>query len=283
MKAVCRVCGNEFNKLGRSVTCSSKCSDINRKRHYEKYKINNKSNRGVYAECKICGEKFRKYGTTLTCSAKCREINNRNLIYAGTKKWVKKRQKDKKGICKICGKEFLKNGSSTKCCSDECRVVNSKRREYAKSKKKELKRQLQRIVSKICPVCGKTFKGNGNKYFCSEDCRTLHRKRQKSLKKISKRFAGREIDLTITLDALVERDNNICYICGEICDSNDFTIVNGNTICGNKYPSIDHVIPASKGGTHTWDNVKLAHRICNSYKCDSLYKENKEGQMEMFV
>jgi len=32
------------------------------------------------------------------------------------------------------------------------------------------------------------------------------------------------------------------------------------------YPSIEHVIPIAKGGKHTWDNVKLAHRKCNMEK-----------------
>ena len=41
-------------------------------------------------------------------------------------------------------------------------------------------------------------------------------------------------------------------------------------IVGKKYPSIDHVIPLSKGGTHSWDNVKLAHFSCNSAKGASL-------------
>lgn len=28
------------------------------------------------------------------------------------------------------------------------------------------------------------------------------------------------------------------------------------------------VRPLSKGGLHAWDNVRLAHRICNTKKCD---------------
>lgn len=32
---------------------------------------------------------------------------------------------------------------------------------------------------------------------------------------------------------------------------------------GPDYPTIDHVIPLSKGGSHTWDNVKVACGECN--------------------
>jgi 5-methylcytosine-specific restriction endonuclease McrA len=28
-------------------------------------------------------------------------------------------------------------------------------------------------------------------------------------------------------------------------------------------PEIDHLVPVSAGGSHTWDNVALAHRRCN--------------------
>lgn len=33
-------------------------------------------------------------------------------------------------------------------------------------------------------------------------------------------------------------------------------------------PSVDHVKPLAKGGKHSWRNVVLAHRICNTLKSD---------------
>ena len=51
----------------------------------------------------------------------------------------------------------------------------------------------------------------------------------------------------------------VCQICGRHidfdCDSNS-----------DYYPSIDHIIPISKGGEHQWDNVQLACRVCNTLK-----------------
>ncbi len=40
--------------------------------------------------------------------------------------------------------------------------------------------------------------------------------------------------------------------------------------CGRSAESIDHVIPRSKGGAHTWDNVVACCRRCNTYKGDRL-------------
>lgn len=43
--------------------------------------------------------------------------------------------------------------------------------------------------------------------------------------------------------------------------------------CGRRAESIDHVVPRSRGGTHTWDNVVAACRRCNSAKRDRMLEE----------
>lgn len=55
-----------------------------------------------------------------------------------------------------------------------------------------------------------------------------------------------------------------------VCQFNDCERV-GNTI--------DHVVPRSKGGRHTWDNVVAACRQCNSRKDDKLLGK-KPGQLD---
>lgn len=40
--------------------------------------------------------------------------------------------------------------------------------------------------------------------------------------------------------------------------------------CGRSAESIDHVIPRSKGGPHSWDNVVACCRKCNTFKGDRL-------------
>jgi 5-methylcytosine-specific restriction endonuclease McrA len=49
---------------------------------------------------------------------------------------------------------------------------------------------------------------------------------------------------------LRERDRNICQIC--------------KRVVGSRGASIDHIVPISHGGSHTWENVQLAHTKCNS-------------------
>lgn len=53
----------------------------------------------------------------------------------------------------------------------------------------------------------------------------------------------------VTRLEVLRRDNHACQYCGS-----------------HKYLTIDHVIPVSKGGTHTWNNVVTACQRCNQYK-----------------
>jgi 5-methylcytosine-specific restriction endonuclease McrA len=43
--------------------------------------------------------------------------------------------------------------------------------------------------------------------------------------------------------------------------------------CSGSAESIDHVVPRSRGGGHTWDNVVAACRRCNAAKGDRLLSE----------
>jgi 5-methylcytosine-specific restriction endonuclease McrA len=52
------------------------------------------------------------------------------------------------------------------------------------------------------------------------------------------------------------RDHHACQYCGS-----------------TKRLTLDHIIPRSKGGTHTWDNVVTACEKCNSSKGDRLLHE----------
>lgn len=43
--------------------------------------------------------------------------------------------------------------------------------------------------------------------------------------------------------------------------------------CAKRADTIDHVVPRSRGGTHTWENCVAACRACNSRKADRLLEE----------
>jgi len=52
--------------------------------------------------------------------------------------------------------------------------------------------------------------------------------------------------------AIYDRDKGICGICGEFVE--------------RKAMTLDHLVPISRGGEHTADNLQTAHRVCNCRK-----------------
>lgn len=71
---------------------------------------------------------------------------------------------------------------------------------------------------------------------------------------------------TITLEKLIERDKGICHICGKKVAKQERMKAGVKSVLHAAYPTVDHIIPISRGGSHTWENVKLAHLSCNSIK-----------------
>jgi 5-methylcytosine-specific restriction endonuclease McrA len=43
--------------------------------------------------------------------------------------------------------------------------------------------------------------------------------------------------------------------------------------CTRRADTIDHIVPRSRGGTHSWENCVAACRLCNSRKADRLLDE----------
>ena len=162
----------------------------------------------------------------------------------------------KEYTCECCGKTFY--GHKRKYCSPQCRKQVSN----ANSKCIDTHGEL----TKVCPVCNKTFTTyRSRKMTCSTICsKRLHNFKSTNRKRIQ--YKDIIIDPDITLMRLAERDNYQCKICGLSVDLSDKKEGYKTIICGDMYPSIDHIIPISLGGMHSWDNVQLAHRICNSYK-----------------
>lgn len=63
-------------------------------------------------------------------------------------------------------------------------------------------------------------------------------------------------NVSLTRENVFKRDNYECVYCG----------------CGREL-TLDHVIPQSKGGKDTWDNLVTACRSCNAEKADLTLEE----------
>lgn len=243
-------------------------------------------------KCRTCGNIqernancIRKPNRKMKCD-NCTKVNKhtkKRKIYIYTDKQrekrnmirrLKRKEKLKNPIkCSKCGRLFIRNHGLQKLC-DSCN-------------KDAIKKQYMQKLKKpvYCKECGILFlRKRGNQLYCSEKCK---RKAEYRIKEINRRYKLKEngrIDWNITLDKLIKRDKGLCKICGQAIDINDYYYDDkGNFIAGNDYPSIDHIRPVSKGGTHTWGNVQLAHRRCNSNKNDNNTYESVNGQIKLAI
>ena len=186
--------------------------------------------------------------------------------------------------CKKCGHIRTANWNTlrhkgTKTCPNCLEIEKQRREAEAKSlleanklqsecnkRGKEVVRLLTRVVKlHRCPVCGKVTE---NKYCSSKCCQKANWITKEARRR--KRIQDALIDKDISVQGLYERDNGVCAICGGKCDWSDHLYRGRTFIVGINYPTIDHIIPLVKGGTHSWDNVQLAHFGCNSAKGASL-------------
>lgn len=226
----CQNCGKEYET--NYSNRNSFCSQECVWEHNSKRALLNK-------RCLVCKTVFE--GTVSNsdyCSDACR-----NRAYSNT--------------CVQCGKEFRSKHPRT-LCSRQCQLERGREKynEYMLDKKGE------QHVS--CRECGSDFivrYGDKRKRFCSSECSRrhngrIHKRSRRALKK-----SNGPVERINPL-AVYERDCWRCGICGKKVNP-DLQFPHP------KSASLDHILPLSKGGTHTWQNVQLAHLRCNVVKCDS--------------
>lgn len=191
--------------------------------------------------------------------------------------------------CPFCG-EKAKAKAKVKAEKEAERI--KRREEYEQQlehwkqlrEERELEKQDRLNKVRVCKECGCLFTYRSYAQsigvdpifvqhvdFCSKECkRKYEHKHYKGSDKHKERCDkwGLEYDPTVNLDEMINRFGLRCSICGGMCDRSDVKVRrNGARIYGNNYPSIDHIVPlALKIKGHTWDNVQVAHRGCNSRK-----------------
>lgn len=251
---VCDYCGIVFKgrKEHDKIYCSFSCYNKAREKEYKKkfvdffggiYDFIAVKDGYVIFECKICKQVFKRKAKQIfysnTGCPNCKNNERQHII--AIKNLIK-------GLNKVAAR---------------------KETQHAKERMQEEKRKARALIryKHVCVECGREFESHSRvKNYCSKKCVSKKFNKIKELKRGNRIKNNGRVDKDITIERIIKRDNNICYLCGGECDIGDYKIVNGVFIAGLRYPSIDHIKPLSKGGTHTWDNVKLAHRDCNTQK-----------------
>lgn len=274
----CLFCGKEFMRKGKqrycSIQCQQKASD---KRHRESGRAgkNEKQRRdslsdsmvkkAIYIQSKG-SIKYNQITPEMITEKRAQVLAHRQRKANPIPKPVRVKTYR---TCIICGHEYEAKGKAL-TCGDECRKADGRNKYYADHDHNlELARIRDSVKTKPkqeveCAECGKVFMPeyrNKRTVYCSDVCmnrsvgRNAHHARRIRFKDgfIERVYKAR----------IIKRDNGMCQICGK-------KVALKHKSPHPFSPSLDHIIPLAKGGTHEPKNVRLAHFICNSLKSDGV-------------
>lgn len=190
-------------------------------------------------DCLTCGFEFdAKHPSAKYCSPKCR--NTRASLMTLT--------------CRLCGEPMVKGRTSKpqgEAAHDSCRLKEHGHGGYQRGCR--------------CPAClsGKAeYMRSWHDTFKAENgisSTTAFRRKFHTENGFRPYPGGTDWIDPKHRRELYERDDWTCYLCSSPVDRS-------GDLNGNRSPSLDHVIPRSKGGTHDASNLKTACRSCNSRK-----------------
>lgn len=265
----CPGCGKSIHKT------VSHCNDCNNKLRREKAKN--------WFECEHCNERFFAQPSSTNprpprfCSVDCYRAALAKI----------REQRDPVAYALEIDAPFSKLVDCTGCG----RLVHAKHRNARlmcdACKDAALTAKEVLAVNRQCEHCGDEFVTNDNRQkCCSDDCRVSYRRHKanewrRQFRKVhggdrkhrerAKRF-GVEY-APINSRKVFERDGWKCQICGKQTPERHR---------GKRYPNapeLDHRVPMSKGGPHTYDNVQCACRNCNCAK----NAKRSTGQLPLFT
>ena len=176
--------------------------------------------------------------------------------------------------CSQCSNPFVSSNLRTVVCSDECRL----KRKRAKGRLKGFVayRGKQSPIETKCRRCDVAFtaltRTSAPHHYCSAVCRrAVGRRKAKHTKRERNKLPAWAVRGDVSLSSLHARSKGRCVQCK--CKT---------VICKTHRPdqaTADHIVPMSKGGLHTQDNLQLMCHKCNSAKSNTI---DGDAQMVMF-
>jgi 5-methylcytosine-specific restriction endonuclease McrA len=153
--------------------------------------------------------------------------------------------------CTVCSEPFQPSTATHKTCSSVCKIAWAKQRAVAH----------RGVMERRCRECAAEFIEDHQHRriaFCSLSCGNSHNGRVKeALKRARKRHPNSQ---RVNPLAVFLRDGWECKICFEEAPRQYLGGMH------DRAPTLDHIIPLSNGGQHTYQNTQCAHRKCNVLK-----------------
>lgn len=180
--------------------------------------------------------------------------------------------------CPTCGISFLGHHADQAYCSPACYAETTRKPKPEKTPHPPRVRATWpscRITPATCRSCGLLFMAHARISTCSDACARIKHRSEASDQRHRRRALGETRTGTLDWRRVRDQDGPACYLCGFDTDDGDFLRVIGSDgreafVVGLGYPSLDHVVPLSRGGAHSMSNARLAHAYCNSIKSDSI-------------
>lgn len=245
---ICEKCGKEFKRKAGKQSICEECS---------------------FKSCQYCKKAFRVRlceETRKYCSVAC---------------WRASQQSSKFKKCPACNKTlnrdmFRKQKNRTSSYCKDCEKA-WRRRWYEKNKDEESARQKKWVQKNKEHLCQKWREYRAeNKETIAAKQKLYREKNRDKIRETMKQWTKNNLDKkaaneskrraikanksgiieNIDREEIIARDKSICHICEKKVARKDITL--------------DHIIPLSKGGSHTKNNIAVAHSHCNYSKKDKV-------------
>lgn len=223
--------------------------------------VNTISPTKILHQCKICEQGFYPKRTNQTdcCSREC-GFKYASFLRNARKTKLKTSFIVKRWRCEVCLDWMpFETRTDKKVCSDACNKE--------KCRVNHNKRYKDNFTSKefMCEECGtkvtKSFGSKKSKY-CSTHCSKKAANRTQRKKERSLGYRG--LSKTVNPNVVFDRDGWHC----QICNISTPRLKRGTY--DDNAPELDHIIPLSKGGDHTYENTQCLCRQCNRVKSDKI-------------
>lgn len=208
--------------------------------------------------CVKCGIEFEQKigrGRPRTACASCAPIRL---------DWMRRPLKPKQSKeCVICKVMFLTNRPLQKTCGPACSKERDRRgcmKHWYDVRSVHVDRKHATCAN---PKCRRQFELGVRRKFCSYECKKVYKDTARtgsSLRRRVKKYGA--VYESFSRFEVFERDNWMCGICGKK------TLVSKLGTVHKRSPTLDHIIPLSKGGGHTRLNSQCACLVCNIKKGD---------------
>lgn len=197
--------------------------------------------------CRHCAVDFipKRTDRVAYCSRECAFEARRACIPVKQRKPV---------ACVQCGSPIARGLRCSECLKVQARELS---RRHSMLKHDSSPRSCQECGLMFSPTYGVKLRA-----YCSEACGRRSSKRAARLVgKARKRAATVE---PVNPTRVFERDGWKCHLCGGL------TARERRGTYHPKAPELDHIVPLSKGGEHSYRNTACAHRKCNADKSDTV-------------